>query len=94
MKELTKKQRAAIYLKVAEIVSRPDYYAGNYEQGLCYLVNKAKGIYNYAGICDFPELELFKPNKEEGEGRYYRWWTEDDSASRVICMLLCYQMCK
>lgn len=87
----TKAQRRKIYLKAAEIVMSKDYDAGRAGKGLCYLVNRPS---QHSHIDNFPELEMFTPKHIIHQNGVSRWWELDDKESRIICMLLCAEICK
>lgn len=87
MEALTKKQRREIYLKVAERVINRD------GAGLCHLVTAPIRERFDTALSLYPELALFKPNRIEDTSNN-RWWMNDDDGSRIICMLLCAEMCK
>lgn len=89
MKKLTKKQRAEIYLKVAEYLEleSPDTY---------YLCGKLSffGKVPYDDVLStFEEFILFRPEQTEGGSL---WWAEGEFglSVRITCMLLCYYMIK
>lgn len=87
MKKLTIKQRAAIYLKVANYLEQesPSFYF------LCGELSRHSGV-EYGQVMQvFDEFVLFMPDRNEGGSL---WWAEDEFglSVRITCMLLCYEM--
>lgn len=79
--ELTKKQRREIYLKAAERVFK--HRRNSDGRHLCYWLAYMGNTAWIDAAEDFPEFALFKPE----------WWEWNDFESRIICMLLCAEMC-
>lgn len=84
MKKLTKTQRRKVYLEVAK-----DLFV--IHEFLCIALE------DYGNMDDFIEFNLFNPRNPRfkvwfgvGNGIYTE---EDKRNARIICMLLCYEMC-
>lgn len=93
MKTLTKKQRQKVYLKVAKYLeTHPDLY---YLCGILYATINGDPMIsigrNYHVGDGLPEFDLFKPDVDNGA----LWWGDlaDPFSERIICMLLCAEMC-
>jgi len=88
MKQLTNKQRKAIYTKAAS-----HFLIGNDFGVCCYLQELLSDKFNVhihtrdIGIY-FPEFALFNPYHG-----YLFWWKMKDSSSRVNALLLSAAMC-
>lgn len=94
MEKLTKKQREVIYKDAAYCAS--EY---NYEVHLCnqlkhelqeHLGLMYKSDYEYM-LNMLPEFDLFTPEREIA---LLMNWGFDNNNERIICMLLCAEMCK
>lgn len=90
MKPLTKKQRAKIYLEVAQLVHNSDL-------GVCaYLVDYCEirqPMMEDTVLANFFEFSLFRPRWNQRAHPLY-WWIRDDRSVRQTCLLLCYEMCQ
>lgn len=96
MENLTKKQRREIYLKATELYNKENTDL-SICRNICRLMKWEKpGRYDFDKLYKYlPEFVIFKPMGEECTESYisYGLWF-DGMHERIICMLLCAEMCK
>lgn len=91
MENLTKRQRREIYLKAALLAYKMRNNGFGY---LCFILGQLlKSSRNYESSSDIlPEFEMFKP---EYSSHSDTWFDDiENNGERIICMLLCAEMCK
>jgi len=81
--KISKENRGKIYLKTAKIISE----SNSDLSGICAILDTYSG--NTETINTYPEFKLFSPSEITDEWCY--WFDTKDE--RIICMLLCSEMC-
>lgn len=81
--KISKENRRKIYLKVAKEIAK----LNNNFTGICAKLDNYSG--NTETTNTYPEFKLFSPSNIINE--YCYWFDTKDE--RIICMLLCSEMC-